>query len=42
MKVVQVSAKTTKQSQGGLTAAVPDEDRCLRQVVKTASLLFTA
>lgn len=33
MKVAWVSAKTTKQSQGSLRAAVPDEDRCLRQVV---------
>lgn len=33
MKVARVSAKATKQSQGGLGAAVPDEDRCLRQVV---------
>lgn len=33
MKVAQVSAKATKQSQGSLRPAVPDQDRCLRQVV---------
>ena len=33
MKVVPVSADATKQSYSSLMPAVPDEDRCLRQVV---------
>lgn len=42
MKVAQVSAKATKQSQGGLRPAVPDEHRCLRQVVNGFFTVYSA
>lgn len=42
MKVARVSAKATKQSQGSLRAAVPDEDRCLRQVVNGFFTVYSA